>query len=77
MSESAIPEDILNRVKILQEEIDQLQLNMSTIEQQIAILSNATHSISDAIRTQNELKTKTCSLVCSDHFWVYPYCPNR
>ncbi|UCE13865.1 MAG: prefoldin subunit alpha [Candidatus Heimdallarchaeota archaeon] len=58
MSESTIPEDILNRVKILQEEIDQLQLNISTIEQQIAILLNATHSINDAIRTHNELKTK-------------------
>lgn len=58
MTETTIPEEILNRVQTLQEEVDQLQFNINAVEQQIALLSNATHSITDAIRTHNELKTK-------------------
>lgn len=58
MSKITIPDDVLIRVRNLQEEIDQLQVNISAIEQQIALISRVISSLNDAINTQNELKTK-------------------
>ncbi len=58
MSKITIPDDVLIRVRNLQEEIDQLQVNVSAIEQQIALISRVISSLNDAINTQNELKTK-------------------
>lgn len=58
MSKSIIPNDIVSKVKYLQEEIDQLQTNVGAIEQQINLIYRVNSSLHDAIHTQNELKMK-------------------
>ena len=58
MTEPAIPAEKVNRVRILQAEIEQLQMNLNAIEQQSALISRAISSLTDAIVTQNELKNK-------------------
>ncbi len=58
MSKSAIPNEVISRVKDLQENIDQLQTNIAAIEQQVNLIYRAMSSLNDAIKTQNELKTK-------------------
>ena len=58
MTEPAIPAEKINRIRILQAEIEQLQMNLNAIEQQSALISRALSSLNDAIVTQNELKNK-------------------
>ena len=58
MSKSTIPNEVITRVKDLQEKIDQLQANIAAIEQQVNLIYRAMSSLNDAIKTQNELKTK-------------------
>ena len=58
MSQPAMTNEALNRVKILQQEIEQLQGNLGTIEQQIGLISRVLNSLNDAIITQEELKNK-------------------
>lgn len=58
MSQPAMTDEALNRVKILQQEIEQLQGNLGTIEQQIGLISQVLSSLNDAIITQEELKNK-------------------
>ena len=58
MSQPAMTDESLNRVKILQQEIEQLQGNLGTIEQQIGLISRVLSSLNDAIITQEELKNK-------------------
>ncbi|NHJ02190.1 MAG: prefoldin subunit alpha [Candidatus Heimdallarchaeota archaeon] len=53
-----ISSDIVNRIRELQNEIEQLQTNLNAIEQQMVLLSRAIGSINDSINTQNILKTK-------------------
>ncbi|MFX0013580.1 MAG: prefoldin subunit alpha [Promethearchaeota archaeon] len=58
MSQSVIPDEVVTRVKNLQEENDQLQVNIGAIEQQINLFYRAMNSLNDAIMVQNELKSK-------------------
>ena len=58
MSQPAMTDEALNRVKILQQEIEQLQGNLGAIEQQIGLISRVLSSLNDAIITQEELKNK-------------------
>ena len=58
MSKSTIPNEVITRVKDLQEKIDQLQANIAAIEQQVNLIYRAMSSLNDAIKAQNELKTK-------------------
>lgn len=58
MSQPAMTDEALNRVKILQQEIEQLQGNLGAIEQQIGLVSRVLSSLNDAIITQEELKNK-------------------
>jgi prefoldin alpha subunit len=58
MAKPTMSDEDLNRVRVLQAEIDQLQVNINAIEQQTALVSGAINSINDAVKTQNELKTK-------------------
>ena len=58
MSQPAMTDEALNRIKILQQEIEQLQGNLGTIEQQIGLISRVLSSLNDAIITQEELKNK-------------------
>jgi len=58
MSQPAMTDEALNRVKILQQEIEQLQGNLGAIEQQIGLISQVLSSLNDAIITQEELKNK-------------------
>lgn len=58
MSQPAMTDEALNRVKILQQEIEQLQGNLGVIEQQIGLISRVLSSLNDAIITQEELKNK-------------------
>lgn len=58
MSQPAMTDEALNRVKILQQEIEQLQGNLGAIEQQIGLISRVLNSLNDAILTQEELKNK-------------------
>ncbi|UCG00523.1 MAG: prefoldin subunit alpha [Candidatus Heimdallarchaeota archaeon] len=58
MSGSTIPNEAISRVRELQENIDQLQANIAAIEQQVNLIYRAMNSLNDAIKTQNELKTK-------------------
>ncbi|MFX1516537.1 MAG: prefoldin subunit alpha [Promethearchaeota archaeon] len=56
MSNSTIPNEVISRVKDLQENIDQFQANIAAIEQQVNLIYRAMSSLNDAIKTQNELK---------------------
>lgn len=58
MTQPVMTDEVVNRVKILQEEIDQLQISLGAIEQQIGLISRVISSLNDAINTQNELKNK-------------------
>ena len=58
MSNSTISDEVLNQVKNLQEEIDQLQANIGAIEQQMTLIYRVINSLNDAIKTQSELKSK-------------------
>jgi prefoldin alpha subunit len=58
MSNSTMPDEVISRVKNLQENIDQFQANIAAIEQQVNLIYRAISSLNDAIKTQNELKTK-------------------
>ncbi|MFX0086266.1 MAG: prefoldin subunit alpha [Candidatus Hodarchaeota archaeon] len=58
MTQPVMTDEVVNRVKILQEEIDQLQISLGAIEQQIGLISRVINSLNDAINTQNELKNK-------------------
>ena len=58
MSKSTIPDDVLNHMRNLQEEIDLLQANIGTIEQQTTLIYRVISSLNAAVKTQNELKTK-------------------
>ena len=58
MSQPAMTDEALNRVKILQQEIEQLQGNLGVVEQQIGLISRVLSSLNDAIITQEELKNK-------------------
>ena len=58
MSKSPIPDDVLNHMRNLQEEIDLLQANIGTIEQQTTLIYRVISSLNAAVKTQNELKTK-------------------
>lgn len=58
MSKSTIPDDVLNHMRNLQEEIELLQTNIGTIEQQITLIYRVISSLNAAVKTQNELKTK-------------------
>ena len=58
MAQPAMTEEVINRVKILQEETDQLQISLNTIEQQSGLISQVIGSLNDAISTQKELKNK-------------------
>ncbi|MFX0183996.1 MAG: prefoldin subunit alpha [Candidatus Hodarchaeota archaeon] len=59
MAKPTMSDEDLNRVRVLQAEIDQLQVNISAIEQQTALVSGVINSLNDAVKTQKELKTKT------------------
>lgn len=58
MAQPAMTEEVINRVKILQEETDQLQISLNAIEQQSGLISQVIGSLNDAISTQKELKDK-------------------
>lgn len=58
MSKPTVSKAEIDRVRILQAEIDQLQANLSAIEQQAVLINSAINSLYDATNTQNELKTK-------------------
>ncbi len=58
MSSSTLPDEVLNQVKNLQIEIDQLQSNIGAIEQQMTLIYRVINSLNDAIKTQSELKSK-------------------
>ncbi|MFW9903411.1 MAG: prefoldin subunit alpha [Candidatus Thorarchaeota archaeon] len=58
MSNSTLPNEVISRVKNLQENIDQFQANIAAIEQQVNLIYRAISSLNDALKTQNVLKTK-------------------
>jgi prefoldin alpha subunit len=58
MSNSTIPNEVISRVKDLQENIDQFQANIAAIEQQVNLIYRALSSLNDALKTQKELKVK-------------------
>ena len=58
MTQAPLTEEVLNKIRTLQAEIDQIQANLSTIEQQLAILGNAVESLQDATDIHDVLKTK-------------------
>ncbi len=58
MANPNLPPEILQRVQVLQTEIEQLQLNLNAIEQQISLINRAMTSIDGSILTQTELEGK-------------------
>ncbi|WP_455143335.1 prefoldin subunit alpha [Candidatus Hodarchaeum mangrovi] len=58
MAQAPLTEEVLNKIRTLQAEIDQIQASLGTIEQQLAILGNAIESLQDAINIHDVLKTK-------------------
>lgn len=58
MAQPAMTEEVVNRVKILQEESDQLQISLNAIEQQTGLISQVIGSLNNAISTQREIKNK-------------------
>jgi prefoldin alpha subunit len=53
---SEITNEVVTKIRTLQYENDQLQLQLSAIEQQLTLISRTIDSINDAIKTQQELK---------------------
>ncbi|MFW9856414.1 MAG: prefoldin subunit alpha [Candidatus Thorarchaeota archaeon] len=51
-----ITNEIVTKIRTLQYEIDQVQLQLSAIEQQLNLTARAIDSINDAIKIQEELK---------------------
>jgi prefoldin subunit 5 len=51
-----ITNEVITKIRTLQYEIDQVQLQLSAIEQQLNLTARAIDSINDAIKTQQELK---------------------
>ena len=75
MAQPAMTEEVINRVKILQEETDQLQISINAIEQQSGLISQVIDSLNDAISTQKELKNKNPGdevLIPDPSFLTYP-----
>jgi prefoldin alpha subunit len=58
MSTLNVPPETMNRVQVLQAEIEQLQASLSAIEQQISLISRAMNSLESALLTQKELESK-------------------
>ena len=58
MSASNLTPEVLKRVQILQTEIEQLQMNLNTLEQQTGLINNAIGSLEGSIDIQEELKKK-------------------
>ena len=58
MSTLNVPPETMNRVQVLQAEIEQLQTSLSAIEQQISLISRAMNSLESALVTQRELESK-------------------
>ena len=58
MSTLNVPPETMNRVQVLQAEIEQLQASLSAIEQQISFISRAKNSSESALVTQRELESK-------------------
>ena len=58
MSTLNVPPETMNRVQVLQAEIEQLQASLSAIEQQISLISRAMNSLESALVTQRELEGK-------------------
>ncbi len=58
MSTANLTPEVLKRVQILQTEIEQLQINLNTLEQQIDLINNAIGSLESAVSIQEELKGK-------------------
>ena len=54
-----ITKEVITQIRTLQYENDQLQLQLSAIEQQLTLISRAIDSLNDAINTQQELKNTT------------------
>lgn len=53
-----VPPETMNRVQVLQAEIEQLQTSLSAIEQQISLVSRAINSVESALVTEKELEGK-------------------
>ena len=58
MSKPIIPENVLQELRLLQEEIDQLQYNISTLEQQKGIIESAILQVHDSLNIQESLTNK-------------------
>ncbi len=58
MSNLNVPPETMNRVQVLQAEIEQLQSSLSAIEQQTSLISGAINSLESALITQRELEGK-------------------
>jgi len=58
MSTLNVPPETMNRVQVLQAEIEQLQASLSAIEQQTSLISRAMNSLESALVTQRELESK-------------------
>ena len=58
MSNLNVPPETMNRVQVLQAEIEQLQASLSAIEQQTSLISGAINSLESALITQRELESK-------------------
>jgi prefoldin subunit 5 len=55
MSNLNVPPETMNRVQVLQAEIEQLQSSLSAIEQQTSLIRGAINSLESALITQREL----------------------
>ena len=58
MSNLNVPPETMNRIQVLQAEIEQLQSSLSAIEQQTNLISGAMNSLESALITQRELEGK-------------------
>jgi len=58
MSNLNVPPETMNRIQILQAEIEQLQASLSAIEQQTTLIARAINSLESALITQRELEGK-------------------
>ena len=58
MSNLNVPPETMNRIQVLQAEIEQLQTSLSAIEQQSSLISGAINSLESALVTQRELEGK-------------------
>ncbi|MHA1214314.1 MAG: prefoldin subunit alpha [Candidatus Hodarchaeales archaeon] len=59
MENQNLDNEIINKIRTLQAEIEQIQISIDAIEQQLSLVKSAMGTLQDAMKAQKELETKS------------------